>query len=327
LLPRSGKLASIADAQLEGIEVGLTLLSATGEAPAVTWLDPGIGEAGIQRAGSAAIRDGIDTLIGPVGHDAVALAQDHLGGLTLVVPGEVAGRRPAADAAARAVTIPSAATLEARVAALSVTARAVGATRAIVLTPASSYGRRAASAAKLSLSESGFKSTEFIEYPATATSFSEFTDALRGADARVAILVFDAMPRVEAVLRQLRRDGIVGGARGALVASTGEGFDPARLTAARGVFEGVWLAPPAFASPEDAFARAFQTRFGRGPSDQAVLAWRALLWATGHPWTGAERATSSTAVGDVDGSAGLHPPMASAPALVGRVKGDRLVPQ
>ena len=279
LLPRSGKLAALADAQLAAVVAAVTVLGR--ERPVeLLWRDSGSSPGTARTAAERIVADGADVIIGPIGVRNVEAAVAVAGDERFLLPGE-------SVADARGV----AASLDARARALVDYARGEGAASLIVMLPENGYGRRVRKALE-GLEPSQLKRLKFIDYSPKTTSFSPLLapvlKELRGGSA---LLVADALPRTELIIRQLRRermrvrDGSVDreGAE-VLVLATGEGFSPDRIGAKHASLDGVVIAPVAF---PDSGSRAFEAEYraqqGVEPDDQALLVWRALSAA----WSGA----------------------------------------
>jgi ABC-type branched-subunit amino acid transport system substrate-binding protein len=279
LLPRSGKLAALADAQLAAAVAAVTVLGR--ERPvSVLWRDSGSSPESAKAGANLLVADGAEIIIGPVGAANVRSALVAVGDGRFVLPGE-------GTAAARGV----APTLEQRTLALVDLAVASGATQVLVLVPDNGYGGRVEKA-RDALEPSKSKLLKIIKYPASTTSFSPVLDPHRKALAGgAAIVVGDALPRTELILRQLRRDGFrVAGGRvdkqgtELLVLATAEGLGPDTYGKGHESLDGVIIAPVA---RPDAASRAFEDEYLAqqrvGPDDQALLVWRALQAA----WSGA----------------------------------------
>lgn len=279
LLPRTGKLSALADAQLAAAVAAVTVLGR--ERPvSVLWRDSG-SSADTARAGAdRLVADGAEVIIGPVGAANVRAALAAVGDDRFVLPGE---------GTAGAVGI--APTLEQRTLALIDHALTAGATSVIVLVPDNGYGTRVQKARDL-LDASKSKSLKVITYPANTTSFAPILQpiyaALRGG---AAIVVGDALPRTEGIVRQLRRDQfrVAGGnvdkeGTAVMVLATGEGLAPDAIGGKHDSLDGVVLAPVAH---PNAGSRAFEDEYlaqqRTRPDDQALLVWRALEAA----WSGA----------------------------------------
>nr|WP_255216656.1 ABC transporter substrate-binding protein [Pseudenhygromyxa sp. WMMC2535] len=282
LLPRSGKLAALADAQFAAAVAAVTVLGS--ERPvSVMWRDSGSTAASTKAAATQLLADGAEVIVGPVGADNVRAAVSVAGHERFLLPGESvsSARGIAPSLEQRARTLVAHAADHAPAAATSV----------LVMIPENGYGRRAQKA--LESDQGSFsKSLKFMTYTSSTKSFSPIlrpvADALqKGAP----VVVVDALPRTELIARQLRRDGlrIAGGSvdqEGAEVAvyAMGEGLSPERVGAKHESLDGVVLAP--VAAP-DAESRDFEDRYlaqqGLPPDDQALLVWSALEAA----WSGA----------------------------------------
>jgi ABC-type branched-subunit amino acid transport system substrate-binding protein len=279
LLPRTGKLAALADAQLAAAVAAVTVLGR--ERPvSVMWRDSGSTPDTARAGADRLVADGAEVIIGPVGASNVRAALATVGDDRFVLPGE--GTNGAVGIAP---------TLEQRTVALIDHAIATGAKSVIVLVPDNGYGTRVQKARDL-LEPSKSKSLKIVTYPASTTSFAPILqplyDSLRNG---AAIVVGDALPRTEMIVRQIRRDQfrVAGGkvdkeGTEVTVLSTGEGLAPDAIGAKHDSLDGVILAP--VASP-NAASRAFEDEYfaqqRTRPDDQALLVWRALEAA----WSGA----------------------------------------
>jgi ABC-type branched-subunit amino acid transport system substrate-binding protein len=279
LLPRSGKLSALADAQLAAAVAAVTVLGR--ERPvSVLWRDSGSTPDTARAGADRLVADGAEVIIGPVGSSNVRAALAAVGDDRFVLPGE-----------GTAGALGIAPTLEHRAVALIDRALAGGATSVIVLVPDNGYGARVQKSRDL-LEPSQAKSLKIVSYPASTTSFAPILqplyDSLRNG---AAIVVGDALPRTELIVRQLRRDQfrVAGGKvdkEGTEIAvlATGEGLAPDAIGAKHESLDGVILAPVAH---PDAASRAFEDEYfaqqRTRPDDQALLVWRALQAA----WSGA----------------------------------------
>jgi|GEM_PF-1644154 len=281
LLPRSGKLAALADAQFAAAVAAVTVLGQV-RPVVVLWRDSGSTPTSAQNAARSIVADGAEVIVGPVGGGNVRAALEAAGDDRFLLPGEASGQ-------ARGVA-PS---LEERAGALLRTAVDLGAGREqiVVLVPENGYGRRVRSALKSNDLSSG-KSLIFIEYSSSTTSFSPILrPALESLRKGAPMIIADALPRTELIVRQIRREGLRVAGGGVdrdgpqvLVLSMGEGLSPSRIGKKHESLDGVILAP--VAAP-DADSRGFEDQYraqqGRAPDDQALLVWRALSAA----WSGA----------------------------------------
>lgn len=276
LLPRSGRYKVLADRHFAAATAAIRVLAREREV-AVLWRDAGSTPESAREGVHSLIRDGAQVIIGPVGTQNIRAAAEVAGAdLTLVVPG--AGVGTAIGVAPR---------LEARIAALV----ALGAEHKqppIVLAPDNPYGRQVATVLAHVRSVSRQPNLQLVLYPPGTTSFKETLDPILPQVRRGAlVIVADAMARVELLIRQLRREGIEASessVRGAVVASTGEGFGRARVQSARAVFEGVIFAPAAWPSADSArFEEEFRDQQDAEPDEQALLLWRAFerVWRSG----------------------------------------------
>ena len=123
------------------------------------------------------------------------------------------------------------------------------------------------------------KGLKILRYPGDATSFQPVIEStipqLKGEGA---LLVIDALPKAELIVRQYLRAG-VDPAR-ALLTTTGEGAGPRALGPEHAALEGVLVSPIAGPGPDtSAFEAAFRAQQGEDPSDQAYLVFRALASA------------------------------------------------
>jgi ABC-type branched-subunit amino acid transport system substrate-binding protein len=279
LLPRTGKLAALSEAQLSAAVAAVTVLGKT-RPVSVMWRDSGSTPDTARAGAERLLADGAEVIIGPVGASNVksAIAADSES--RFLLPGESAG-------ATRGV----APTLEARALALVEFARSTGATEILVFTPDSGYGRRVKAVEK-SLELGNLKSLKFVEYSSSTTAFSPLLAPHAAALGRGAVVIIaDALPRTELIVRQLRHDGfrVRGGGvdregTEVTVLGMGEGLSPDAIGTKHASLDGVILAPAAF---PDAGSRAFESEYfaqqQKRPDDQALLVWRALEAA----WSGA----------------------------------------
>lgn len=298
LLPRSGKLSALADAQFAAAVAAVTVLGR--ERPvSVMWRDSGSSAKTAREAAERIVADGAEVIIGPVGASNVRAAVAAAGRDRFLLPGE-------GSADARGV----APTLEQRAQRMAEFAVERGAPSLVVMIPKNGYGQRVRKALE-KLQGSLGKPLKFLEYPGSTTSFAKLLRPVLGElQGGAAVVIGDALPRTELIARQLRREQlrVLGGSvdsegQEVLVLSTGEGLAPDRISVKHASLDGVILAP--VAAP-DANSRAFEDQYrsqqGVEPDDQALLVWRALSAA----WSGAS---------------GTHEPEAE---LV-RVQGGRLV--
>jgi ABC-type branched-subunit amino acid transport system substrate-binding protein len=279
LLPRTGKLAALSEAQLAAAVAAVTVLGHS-RPVSVLWRDSGSTPDTARAGAERLLADGAEVIIGPVGASNVkaAIAADSAN--RFLLPGESAGN-----------TRGIAPTLEQRALALVEFARSSGATEIIVLTPDSGYGHRVKAIEK-SVEVSKIKSLKFLEYSSSTTTFEPILAPHAAALGRGAVLIIaDALPRTELIVRQLRHDGfrVRGGSADregteVTVLGTGEGLSPDAIGSKHASLDGVILAPVAF---PDAGSRAFETEYfaqqHKRPDDQALLVWRALSAA----WSGA----------------------------------------
>jgi ABC-type branched-subunit amino acid transport system substrate-binding protein len=278
LLPRTGKLSALADAQLAAAVAAVTVLGRD-RPVSVLWRDSGSTPESAKAGANLLVADGAEVIIGPVGTSNVKAALGAVGDDRFVLPGE-------STASATGI----APTLEQRTIALIDHAIAAGASEVIVMVPDNGYGTRIQKV-RDSLEPSKSKLLEIIVYPAATTSFEPIVKPLYGALGKgAAILIGDALPRTELIVRQLRRDKfrVSGGridkeGREVLILSTGEGLAPDAIGAKHDSLDGVVLAP---AAAPNAASRAFEDEYfaqqKSRPDDQALLVWLALEAA----WSG-----------------------------------------
>jgi ABC-type branched-subunit amino acid transport system substrate-binding protein len=274
MLPRTGKLAALADAQLAAAVASVTVLGR--ERPiAVIWRDSGSTPETSRKAADLMIADGAEVIVGPVGSTNVKAAIEVAGSERLLLPGEGSGQ-------ARGV----APTLEQRARALLEFAGS----SVVVMVPTNGYGERVRKALEKDAKSLG-KSLKIIEYSPTTTSFGPVVSPVlpelrKGAT----LLVGDALSRTELIVRQLRREKlrVLGGVdkegNEFVALTTAEGLSPASLGKGHESLEGMVVAPVAW---PDKRSRAFEDEFARqqgsAPDDQALLVFRALDAA----WSGA----------------------------------------
>lgn len=279
LLPRTGKLSALAEAQLAAAVAAVAVLGRS-RPVSVMWRDSGSGADTAKAGAERLLADGAEVIIGPVGAGNVKAAVAVAGDERFLLPGERSGK-----------TRGIAPTLEERAIALVEFARSSGASQIIFMTPDSGYGRRVKSIEN-SVEKTGIKSLKFIEYSASTTTFGPILaphlDALRGG---AVLIIADALSRTELIVRQVRREGLrVRGGNAdkegveVTVMGTGEGLSPEAIGPKHASLDGVILAPVAF---PDAASRAFEDAYfaqqQKRPDDQALLVWRALEAA----WSGA----------------------------------------
>ncbi|MBZ5711616.1 ABC transporter substrate-binding protein [Nannocystis pusilla] len=285
LLPRSGKFAGLADVQLAAATAAVRVLAgAAGSNLQVAWEDSGSSPAEAKQAAATLLASGASVLVGPVGPGNVEAAAEVAaasgGRVRLVVPGEGTGPQ----------VLGVAPTLEARAAALAQAVGRANRTTAVILAPDNAYGKRAVAAFEKSLPKVGVKSLKTIYYPANTTSFSKVLGPVRSSLKTAAVLIPDQLGRVELVVRQMVRDGVVidrPKQPGVPVLSTAEGSSPEAIGPGHEVLEGVLVAPVGWETPEAAgFTEAYTALEGSGPPDQAWLVYRAVAQA----WAGVEAA-------------------------------------
>ncbi|EDM78754.1 hypothetical protein PPSIR1_12253 [Plesiocystis pacifica SIR-1] len=278
LLPRSGKLAALADQQFAAASAAVAVLGK--ERPvSVLWRDSGSSTTTTKAAADAIIADGAEVIIGPVGVGNVRAAVQVGGQARFLIPGE-------GLASARGV----AASLEQRALAL-VGEVAKTHARAAVFVPDNGYGKRVRKALESSAMQASV-TLSFVSYSPGEKSFGKLMGGVSGElEKGSALVIADALPRTELIVRQMRRAGMrVAGGRvdsegpEVLVASMGEGLSPDAVSTKHDSLDGVILAP---AAAPDASSRAFEDQYlaqqGELPDDQALLVWRALSAA----WSGA----------------------------------------
>ncbi len=282
LLPRTGRFAGLSDTHYAAALAAVRVLESGQGGMSVIWADSGSTPEEAQKAASGLLQQGVTTLIGPVGSKNVrAVAELAKGQAAVLVPGEGRG-------AAKGVA-PS---LEARGAVLVAYAKSRGTTKLAVLGPPSGYTRRVVGAMQREASKLGVQ-INFVEYPASETSFRKtLAPLLPGLRKGTGLVVVDRIKRAELVLRQLARDGL--SPAKTLVLATGEGVGEENLKDAKGLFDGVAIAPVAWPDGETGFADFYRQQEGTGPDDQAWLVWRALSQA----WRG-EPGNSTPAAGIV----------------------------
>ena len=154
-------------------------------------------------------------------------------------------------------------------------------------------------AVRSSSEQLGVKLLEVQTYSSGTTSFKQTLDpGLVHLGPRSAVLVLDAMPRAELLLRQLLRLRAPvavrqGSADGALFMTTGEGTGPRTTGIGHEVLQGIRVAPVAHADADSQrFVDTYREQQGSAPGDQALLVWRAMSRA----WRGDLRAPVATVV-------------------------------
>ncbi len=292
LLPRSGRLAALADTQLAAAIAAVGVLSQANPAVEVFWQDSGSTSNAAKSGAEALLERGVSVVVGPVGAGNVAAAERVLAGeAAVVVPGE--GRGKALGIAPR---------LEDRILALVEHAVQSGATSLVILAPVHSYGVRATAAARRAASSLGI-AIETATYEDATTSFAPlirpFVPSLRKGSA---LLVLDRVARMELLLRQLAREGLsasgAANTRELMVLTTAEALSLAQLGRGHELLGGVWMAPVAWPDPTtQAFVDAYTSHEGEAPGDQALLVFRALARA----WRGGAGEPFSATVVRVQG--------------------------
>ena len=277
LLPRTGALAGLADRHFAAVTASVRVLADEREVE-LLWEDAGSDARTAGEAAERLVGRGVDVVIGPVGRGNVAAATRELELVLAVLPGESVGDG-----------LGVAPSLEDRAASLLQYAkRHASGHGVIVLAPDNGYGHRGVAG----LPRGHGASVHF--YPASTTTFKPHLDAdLARVRKGATVIVIDAMPRLELIVRQLRSLGVdVGsGSDSPLVLSSGEGLHADDLANGREVFDGVVLAPTAAPSPASAaFEDEYRRQQGVGADDQALLVWRALrdVWSGQLPHTPAK---------------------------------------
>lgn len=270
LLPRSGRLAALADTQLAAASVAIEVLRRDADVD-ISWEDSGSTPARATQAAQHLLSDGATVLVGPIGPTNVRAVGELVSSrVDVIVPGE--GTSGAVGVAP---------TLEERVIALIERGRAAGVRRFLVAAPSNGYGKRAVEAVRATLSQSELKSLTLQMYPVSTTSFAPvLAPLLPKLGPKTALIVPDHLARVELVVRQLVRAGhspSPEGADGPLVLTTGEGASPAIVGDGHEVLDGLWIAPAALVSEAaNAFVDAYADAQGEPPGDQALLVFYAL---------------------------------------------------
>lgn len=266
LLPRSGSLSGLADRHLAAVTAGVSVLEREREVE-LLWEDAGSDPSSTQAAARRLLGRGAEVVVGPVGRANVSAATRVLDPVLAVLPGEPS------DAG-----LGVAPTLEARASALMQVAQHRG--RAVaVLAPDNGYGRRAVAG----LARDHGAAVRF--YPPDTTTFKPYLEpSLARLQKGGSIIVLDAMPRFELIVRQIRSMGVAlgDGRDQALVLGSGEGLSTDALSSGRDVFDTVVLAPVAAPGPNSTpFENEYLRQQGRAADDQALLVWRALagVWS------------------------------------------------
>ncbi|MBK8266064.1 MAG: amino acid ABC transporter substrate-binding protein [Nannocystis sp.] len=296
LLPRSGRLAALADLHLAAAVAAVRVLADRGNAGdvEVLWVDSGSTPEAVQAAADSLRRRGVDVVVGPVGAGNIGAAAKVLGGALIVIPGE-----------SMEGAVGVAPSLEARCAAMVAHARAQRVNGLVVFAPDNAYGKRAARAVARAAEGQGVTIVSRRDYPEATTSFAPVVQPVLATIRQGAgIVVLDRVDRMELLLRQLARDGVAAAGTGkALVMGTGESLEGRSIGPGHEPLEGVWMAPAAWAGSDSAeFSRAYQAQEGQEPGDQALLVW----WALVEAWS-------------------AQTPRAAAASLI-RIQGGRVVP-
>ncbi|MFY0541921.1 ABC transporter substrate-binding protein [Nannocystis pusilla] len=171
-------------------------------------------------------------------------------------------------------------TLEARAAALAQAVGRANRTTAVILAPDNAYGKRAVAAFEKSLPKMGVKSLKSIYYPPNTTSFSKVLEPVRSSLKSAAVLIPDQLGRVELVVRQMVRDGVVidrPKQPGVPVLSTAEGCSPEAIGAGHEVLEGVLVAPVGWETPRRP-ASPRRTRRWKARARRTRRGWSTARW-------------------------------------------------
>jgi len=268
LLPRSGKLVVFADRHLAAATSAVTTLSADSDVQ-VLWRDSGSTAESARRSAFALAAKGVDRVIGPMGGANVRAASQVLGSEGIILPsearGEVRGMAPSLVQRCEALVD------VARIAGLSL----------LVFRPESGYGKRAERIIREYSSRVGVNVLKYHQY---STSESTFASMLRpwASELRsgIAVLVPDAIHRVELIVRQIRAQGVDLKKGKTMVLTPGESLGPRALGRGHEALEGVYVAPVAAVDGESSrFAETYKEREGTEPDDQALLVWKALSYA------------------------------------------------
>ena len=264
LLPRSGRLSALADIQMGAISASVEVLSRE-QGRKVWWVDSGSTSDSVKVAAQKLEQKGVDVVVGPIGRSNVKSASTVLGGERLIIPGEAPGK-----------IVGVAPSLEARIHALVEHAKSESAPGIVLWSPDNSYGRRCQKGLRVSAKKIRIKQLKILSYSGDQSGFSSTVkESEKALQSGAALLVCDALPRVEFALRQLQRSSV--SASGGLVLSTMEQLEPSALFAPRAPFDGVVVAPVAApGAGSSAFEVTYSDRQGRAPSDQALLIWAAM---------------------------------------------------
>ncbi len=273
LLPRSGPLSALADAQLAAASVSAVALRDSGHG-AFAWRDAGSSPRSAAAGARALLEDGVNVIVGPVGTANVrAVAEEVAGRARVVVPGETVGN-----------AVGVAPSLEARLGALVRLAKARGGKQFMVLAPDNGYGRRSLAAIRSAMKPSERDDLVVQTYPPNTTSFAPLlTPIFAGLRPGGVLIVPDHLSRLESVVRQVLRLGKTPAAAakdGLMVLSTAEGASAQALIDGRKVFANVWVAPTAVGTDaSQGFEQAFADAEGRAPDDQELLVYYAFARA------------------------------------------------
>jgi ABC-type branched-subunit amino acid transport system substrate-binding protein len=278
LLPRSGRLAALADGHLAAISTAGRLVSADQSELVLEFRDAGSKEASAVAGAEELLAAGVTVIVGPVGaRQSRAVAKAVAGRARVITPGPATGLAEGV-----------APTLEDRVARLAAEGLRLGCQgRWILLHAEGAYGKRGArhfndlggTSEYAGLISEG--QPQVLTYPPSQTSFATLLRKLPGPmRAGRCVMVIDTLARTSAIARQIRREGGSIADSGIHFFSTAEGLD-ARALAGERALAGTIVSPIALPAARSAFQDSFHLATGHAADDQALLLWSALrlaLW-------------------------------------------------
>jgi ABC-type branched-subunit amino acid transport system substrate-binding protein len=280
LLPRTGRLAALADTQLATLATAMRLTSPDQQSLVLEFEDAGSDAASAAAGARRLVDAGATTIVGPVGARQTRAVVEAVGGRARIInPGPPVGGSEGV-----------APTLEDRVEALARVGLDEGCASGWTLLHATGgYGTRGERHFKSLSGRSEFAGlggtpAKLLTYSPSETSFAKLlrSDPKAVSSGRC-VLIIDTLSRTGAIARQLRRDGVEVGPKGVRLYSTAEGLD-ARAIMGEGALAGVTVAPVALPLVRSTFQESYELSVGKPADDQALLLWAALrraVWADG----------------------------------------------
>ena len=280
LLPRSGRLAALADPHLATLATAMRLTAPDQRELVLVFEDAGSDPASAAAGARRLVDAGVTVIVGPIGAKQTRAVVEAVEGRARII-------NPGPPVAGSEGVAPS---LEDRVESLVRAGLEEGCNKGWTLLHATGgYGTRgerhfASLTSRPEFAGLGGAKPKVLTYSPSETSFAKL---LRGDPAAVSasrcLLVVDTLSRTGAIARQLRRDGLELGSAGLRVYSTAEGLD-ARAIMGEGALAGVTVAPVALPRARSTFQESYELAVGKPADDQALLLWSALrrvVWAEG----------------------------------------------